>query len=105
MHKQSFSLQAAVAGTNIVLLREGDAVPANCLVFDGIRCRCALPMGESDQILLGFYSFMEQLPDNRPLVVQNFWERLDEAIDRAPVLDTLKKAHRPVFLILPRSLD
>ena len=69
-------------------------------IFDLSKISISENLSESDSWLASFEAFIGQLSeeDCRPIIVYDFFDRIDEAIDTAPYLDKLASLGRQVFI-------
>ena len=63
-------------------------------------------LSESDFCLANFYAFLKIIQketekgDNRPIYVEDFFERIDEAVDIAPIINELQNFDRPIYILI-----
>lgn len=95
IHKRRFR-----NGTNIAHIFDNGSQLDNCEL-----------LGESDETLQRFFSFLEEtrlrsaLGGTHPLFLYNFLERLDEAVDLHPIFEALLATGRQVFIAVPHYYE
>lgn len=71
-------------------------------------CKNLRYLGESNAILARFYNALQSVAgrnDDFPLLLWDFLERLDEAVDIRPILQALNATGRQVFIAVPHYYE